>query len=366
MLILGIMCAFGATATASDIAFYVGSPNFDGWYSVAEMNKNVATIISSAGYLFKDIQQFNDDQLAALGTWVEENTDDGEMDILWLNGCVPSSLYPIGNTQPNGSRFENYLDAGNMIINVGDWFGYVTYEGGVRSGTENGSTGAANILDLASGIIVSADNTTLTVTDAGKQYIPSLGASVVTYRPIAPSVVVAPWEVAEVFAQNAAGNYADPIVIHNTETNGYVAFVNQSAGSAPPGWLADRGVSCAEFIINWVATVVGLGNPNAARGPVPDDGTVDVPRDVVLGWMPGPGAATHDVYFGTSFEDVNSATQPVASVTDTAYDPEGLLEYGQTYYWRVDEVNGAPDFTVAKGDVWSFTVEPYAYPITSV
>ncbi|MEN6424223.1 MAG: discoidin domain-containing protein, partial [Phycisphaerales bacterium] len=42
------------------------------------------------------------------------------------------------------------------------------------------------------------------------------------------------------------------------------------------------------------------------------------------------------------------------------------LEYGQTYYWRVDEVNGAPDFTVAKGDVWSFTVEPYAYPITSV
>ena len=366
MWILSIACVFGTTTMASDIAFYVGSPNFDGWYSVAEMNKNVATIIDMTGRLFYDVQQFNDDQLAALGEWVEENTDDGEMDILWLNGCVPSSLYPIGNTQPDGSRIENWLDGGNMIINVGDWFAYVTYEGGARSGTENTGTGAANILDLSSGIIVSADNTALTVTDAGKQYIPSLGDSVVTYRPIAPSAVVAPWEVAAVFAQNAAGTYADPIVIHNTVTNSYVAFVNQSSGGAPPGWLNDRGVSCAEFITNWVATVVGLSNPGAARAPVPDDDTVDVPVDVILTWMPSEVAATHDVYFGTSFDDVNDATQPLASVTDTAFDPEGLLEYGQTYYWRIDEVTDAPDYTVVKGNVWSFTAEAYGYQIANV
>jgi len=36
----------------------------------------------------------------------------------------------------------------------------------------------------------------------------------------------------------------------------------------------------------------------------------------------------------------------------------GRLEFGQSYYWRVDEVNGAPDFTTFKGDVWSFTTEP--------
>jgi hypothetical protein len=45
---------------------------------------------------------------------------------------------------------------------------------------------------------------------------------------------------------------------------------------------------------------------------------------------------------------------------------EDPLEYGQTYYWRVDEANGAPDNTIHKGDVWSFTTEPYAYPITSL
>ncbi len=43
-----------------------------------------------------------------------------------------------------------------------------------------------------------------------------------------------------------------------------------------------------------------------------------------------------------------------------------VLEYGRTYYWRVDEINAPPDGTVFKGDVWSFTAEPYAYPITSL
>jgi hypothetical protein len=42
------------------------------------------------------------------------------------------------------------------------------------------------------------------------------------------------------------------------------------------------------------------------------------------------------------------------------------LEFGQTYYWRVDEVNGAPDHTIFKGDLWSFTTELFAYPIEDV
>jgi hypothetical protein len=52
--------------------------------------------------------------------------------------------------------------------------------------------------------------------------------------------------------------------------------------------------------------------------------------------------------------------------TATTYQPAAPLEYGQTYYWRVDEVNAPPDSTIFKGDVWSFTVEPYAYPITDI
>ncbi|HPC97192.1 MAG TPA: discoidin domain-containing protein, partial [Sedimentisphaerales bacterium] len=110
-----------------------------------------------------------------------------------------------------------------------------------------------------------------------------------------------------------------------------------------------------------------------AADPSPADGQVDVPRDVVLSWTAGEFAASHDVYFGTSFADVNTAGRgnPLGVLASqdqsgTTYDPAGVLAFGQTYYWRVDEVNAAPDHTIFKGDVWSFTVEPLAYPITNI
>ena len=91
--------------------------------------------------------------------------------------------------------------------------------------------------------------------------------------------------------------------------------------------------------------------------------------DTGLKWTPGEFAGTHDVYFGKTFADVNAASrddprgvQVSQGQTDAQYDPDGLLEYGQTYYWRIDEVNKTPDNTIFKGNVWSFTVEPYCLP----
>ncbi len=110
-----------------------------------------------------------------------------------------------------------------------------------------------------------------------------------------------------------------------------------------------------------------------SSSPSPSTGGTDVPRDVVLSWSPGQYAATHDVYFGTRFDDVNLATRDnptgvMASQgqTATAYDPSGLLAFSQTYYWRVDEVNAAPDSSIHKGPTWLFTVEPVAYPVQPV
>ena len=102
----------------------------------------------------------------------------------------------------------------------------------------------------------------------------------------------------------------------------------------------------------------------------PVDEAADVPRDgVVLEWKPGVYADQHDVYFGTTFDDVNDATTTVdpagaykGSQTKTIYALD-RLKLGQTYYWRIDEVNAPPDTTVLKGDVWSFTIEPVGYPI---
>ncbi len=103
----------------------------------------------------------------------------------------------------------------------------------------------------------------------------------------------------------------------------------------------------------------------------PEDGEADVSRDAVLSWLPGDFAAEHDVYLGTDYDEVNDATVDSGvylgrQVPDT-YAP-GRLTLGQTYYWRIDEVNAPPELTVYKGDTWSFTVEPdsYAIPVGAV
>jgi len=116
----------------------------------------------------------------------------------------------------------------------------------------------------------------------------------------------------------------------------------------------------------------GLQKRGPALNPLPEEETADVPRDAILSWTAGPYAATHDVYLGTAFDDVNNADRAnplgvlVSENQDAVTCPVGLLEFGQTYYWRVDEVNAAPDYGIFKGNVWSFTTEPFAYPIQNI
>ncbi|MCH8121332.1 MAG: discoidin domain-containing protein [Planctomycetes bacterium] len=121
---------------------------------------------------------------------------------------------------------------------------------------------------------------------------------------------------------------------------------------------------------NQSAHIYGLSNevielPSLASGPNPVDGAEDVPRDVVISWQPGifaPAINGHKVYFGESFDDVNDAIGGIAQDANS-YTPPQRLDFGTTYYWRVDEVNAPPDSTVFEGDVWSFTTEPVGYPI---
>ncbi|MDI6451010.1 discoidin domain-containing protein [Anaerobaca lacustris] len=127
----------------------------------------------------------------------------------------------------------------------------------------------------------------------------------------------------------------------------------------------------------WIDRVYFGAEPPLPRrdlptNPEPGDSATDVWRDTRLAWTPGAFAQRHDVYFGTVFEDVNEASRanPMGVLlsqgqsADT-YDP-GRLELGQTYYWRIDEINAPPDSTVVRGPVWSFTVEPATYPITAI
>ncbi|MBN2588436.1 MAG: hypothetical protein JXA96_01120 [Sedimentisphaerales bacterium] len=85
-----------------------------------------------------------------------------------------------------------------------------------------------------------------------------------------------------------------------------------------------------------------------------------------LSWMPGMDADKHDVYFGTDFNDVNSADRnnPLDVLVNQAQDAnnfslDGLLDLNKTYYWRIDEVNTMLNPSIIKGDVWSFSTYDY-------
>ncbi|MCH7559102.1 MAG: discoidin domain-containing protein, partial [Planctomycetes bacterium] len=102
----------------------------------------------------------------------------------------------------------------------------------------------------------------------------------------------------------------------------------------------------------------------AAR-PSPADGTIDVPRDVILSWKPGVFAAPvngHKFYFSENFNDVNDG---IGAITQSAsnYTPPQRLDFSTTYYWRADEVNNVNPDSPWIGSVWSFTTELFAYPI---
>ncbi|MCH7557274.1 MAG: discoidin domain-containing protein [Planctomycetes bacterium] len=104
--------------------------------------------------------------------------------------------------------------------------------------------------------------------------------------------------------------------------------------------------------------------------PSPTDGLqLDVVQDVVLSWMPGTSADKHDVYLGTNFDDVNEASPTIDpnNVYKGRQDPNqyavgATLDFGKTYYWRIDEVE-ADGTTIHKGGLWQFTAEPFGYPI---
>ncbi len=87
--------------------------------------------------------------------------------------------------------------------------------------------------------------------------------------------------------------------------------------------------------------------PGQAYDPSPANGAFLYNTYPILSWMPGAGAATHDVYFGDG-----NPPPFVRNQVETEFQP-GTLTMGSTYWWRIDEVNGNSKTT---GPVWDFTV----------
>jgi hypothetical protein len=99
--------------------------------------------------------------------------------------------------------------------------------------------------------------------------------------------------------------------------------------------------------------------PVQAYMPSPAHKAVDVPYTGSLSWAAGEGAEKHNVYFGTDANAVVAADtgSPLyqGQQTGTSFEA-GTLEWGKTYYWRVDEIGATGTLT---GNVWSFTTRNF-------
>ncbi|MEA3225321.1 MAG: LamG domain-containing protein, partial [Planctomycetota bacterium] len=93
--------------------------------------------------------------------------------------------------------------------------------------------------------------------------------------------------------------------------------------------------------------------PRKAYEPIPSDGAKFADPGTTLSWKVGMNGKLHSVYFGDNPDEVGNAAGALPLI-NTTYDP-GALESGKTYYWRVDEFDGATTHT---GDLWSFTTIP--------
>ncbi|MHC4434317.1 MAG: LamG-like jellyroll fold domain-containing protein, partial [Planctomycetota bacterium] len=142
-------------------------------------------------------------------------------------------------------------------------------------------------------------------------------------------------------------------------------------------WVREDGLIIDKIVLttNPSFTLSGSepGPPESTRAPIlkayspsPADGETYLDTWATLSWSPGATAASHDVYIGESFTDVNDGTGDtfrgnqdtemfIVGFFGFPY-PDGLVP-GTTYYWRIDEVE-ADGTTKHKGFVWSFTIPP--------
>ncbi len=106
--------------------------------------------------------------------------------------------------------------------------------------------------------------------------------------------------------------------------------------------------------------------PPTAIAINPTNGQTNVPRDSVLSWRSGYYADEHDVYLGTDVNDIGQAGRdnPLDVLVsegqeEATYVPPTVLDFGQTYYWRIDEFSSTHSDSPWLGTVWSFTVSDY-------
>jgi len=262
LVVLALFASAGmlSVSMAGDFAVYSGPTN-PGWISDGAVEAIVNTVTKHAGVkaMFDNIDNYGDgDEVgnkSPLAKWLVSHTNNGQTDVVFTAcGTCPSSFYPFPNKEPDGSNIENFIEAGNVHVNVADWIYYMSYEGGVRS-ADNGGTGAANVFDIP-GLSFGDRGTDFEPTKEGKKYIPSL-KNFDSARPWhMEQFKGTPWKLVAFAVDKGDKNSADPVVAISTEDGkdgtGMIAAMWQKDAPVWAGKPDPRGIGVAEFLVNWL------------------------------------------------------------------------------------------------------------------
>jgi hypothetical protein len=156
--------------------------------------------------------------------------------------------------------------------------------------------------------------------------------------------------------ENSVSGVAAPVISNpdNAEIGSYRSgYNNFFDGTIDDVRIYDRALSAEE-----IEQIFQYGEIYIAFNPDPINGATVVDTNAILSWWPGKYAASHNVYFGTDYNDVNDANTSssvyMGNFDTNSWDPCGL-DLFTTYYWRIDEVNSP---NLWKGNVWSFNTKP--------
>ena len=211
--------------------------------------------------------------------WMLHTNNDGIVNVLILYGVIPTSIYPAGNTQPDGSVAENWIETsdGNTILNHADYLGWNTQADPFKSnlppdewrqttfsvGTNEWHT-LQNLMDLPN-ITFNTDRNDIPmfVTEDGKALTPSL-AVFESDRSFPLDQLQGDWFAEKIFASNtgdARATLADPVIVRDGN-RGRLAIIHQTEWADNP-----KGEVAAEIIINYL-----LQDPidDISRDPIDD------------------------------------------------------------------------------------------------
>lgn len=199
---------------------------------------------------------------AHVAAWMLQTTGDGNVNVMVLYGVLPAAVYGAGNTQPDGSIAENWIETtdGDTILNHADYIAFNSdFEVGeitVVSTAEVGANkegGLQNLMDNPS--ISLRDNRnvmspkTMVVTSDGMALAPSL-VDFVSYRSVQLDQLQGEWFAEKIFASDTGTDEAacaDPVVLRDGD-RGRIAIIHGTFEHV--GLL--NGEVAAEIIANYL------------------------------------------------------------------------------------------------------------------